>query len=226
MAPPSLFKTTTTTGRSRSMASELRSCRSARSPMRSVTGRPEPRAKPAAVATVPSMPLAPRLAATGTGAPSGAAKVSRSLIGMLLATQSPCPSGTCRETRRATSGSFNTFVSSRRRSRLSSACSEAVRQPDVHVGSPGNAVRPPHLAQRRDPQRRPRRCASPCGRGQGGRGFRARRRRGRVGFARGSDPASWRPRGRRYGAPPRGVPLIEEVTRQQRVVEGNDVPGG
>jgi hypothetical protein len=23
-----------------------------------------------------------------------------------------------------------------------------------------------------------------------------------------------------------GVPLIEEVTRQQRVVEGNDVPGG
>ena len=47
------------------MASEFRSCRRARSPIRRVTGLPEARAKPAAVATVPSIPLAPRLAATG-----------------------------------------------------------------------------------------------------------------------------------------------------------------
>src|SRR5918997_1309934 len=55
--PPSLFRTTTVTGSPRSMASEFRSCRSARSPISRVTGRPVPRAKPAAVATVPSIPL-------------------------------------------------------------------------------------------------------------------------------------------------------------------------
>ena len=71
--PPPLLITTTVTGgwpgRSRSSSSPLASCWKLTSPMSSVTGWPRPAAYPAAALTTPSMPLAPRLAATGTPGP-------------------------------------------------------------------------------------------------------------------------------------------------------------
>eukprot|EP00955_Chlamydomonas_euryale_P084367 363955-Chlamydomonas_euryale.AAC.2 len=69
MAPPRLLMSSTVSGacasRDRSSDSPLESCRKEMSPMTSVVGRDRPSAKPAADDTTPSMPLAPRLAATG-----------------------------------------------------------------------------------------------------------------------------------------------------------------
>ena len=60
-------------GRSSEVRSRLRpltSCRKVTSPTTRVTPRPRPSAKPAAVDSTPSMPLAPRLAATGAPRPA------------------------------------------------------------------------------------------------------------------------------------------------------------
>ena len=70
-----------------------------------VTGAPVPKATPAAVAIVPSMPLAPRLVATSGFAPSIAANMSPSRTGMLLPSTRAWPSGMCLVTARATNGS-------------------------------------------------------------------------------------------------------------------------
>jgi hypothetical protein len=55
----------------RSRLRPLMSWRNDRSPTTSVVPRPSPSAKPAAVDSTPSMPLAPRLAATGAPTPAG-----------------------------------------------------------------------------------------------------------------------------------------------------------
>ncbi len=62
---------------------------------------------PAAVATVPSMPLAPRLAKAGPPVPLGAAWRLRSRTGMLLAATSACSDGISSVRRAATSGSVS-----------------------------------------------------------------------------------------------------------------------
>ena len=104
MPPPPLLSTTMTSGcgSARRWISAVRSCSSERSPIIRVAGRPRPQAKPAAVETIPSMPLAPRFAATARArAARSSANISMSRIGMLLARNRPWPAGISRETMRA-----------------------------------------------------------------------------------------------------------------------------
>ena len=93
--PPLLFRMTMITGCLTFLksASELRSYRKARSPIKSVVRRFFPAQKPAAAAMIPSMPLAPRFAPTVTALFPAAAYISRSRMGMLLELNRQSPSG-------------------------------------------------------------------------------------------------------------------------------------
>lgn len=125
MPPPPLFTSTTVSGApcgcARTSIRPLVSCRNERSPMTSVAGPRNPAANPAAAESTPSMPEAPRLAATGfgSGAPAsstssggastglalGVVNISRSRIGIELPAKRPWPRGRYAAIVAATAGS-------------------------------------------------------------------------------------------------------------------------
>src|SRR3954452_10535983 len=95
MPPPSLSSTTTTSLRpSREAASRPpMSCASATSPISATTGPRAAAATPNAVETVPSIPLAPRLASTRGGSGRAGKNVSTSRTGIEDATTSVAAAG-------------------------------------------------------------------------------------------------------------------------------------
>ena len=111
IAPPSLFKTTITIGLGdlASMLKEFKSCRNAKSPIKSVVGLFNPMENPQALAMMPSIPLAPRLAPIVTAGPSLEAYISISRMGILFDKKSPESFGMYFEINRATSGSLKEF---------------------------------------------------------------------------------------------------------------------
>ena len=118
----------------------------------SVAGRPRPPAKPAAVETTPSMPLAPRLAATGTRGPAVSANISMSRTGMLLPRKRPCPAGIARETMRAAA------ISPSGEAATKDSIAAAARSESARSGSPqapAAAVSPLPMRAASSAQKRP-----------------------------------------------------------------------
>ena len=79
--------------------------------MSSTVGRPDDAATPSAEDTMPSMPLAPRLASTRSAMALPGANASTSRMGMLLDTKRFAPDGSAATTSRATRGSVSSGCS-------------------------------------------------------------------------------------------------------------------